>query len=109
MVGFLGLSCVFALAGVLFGGLGFPGRKLPETGTPAKAKALFGGLEVSQAGVLVCGGCVSWAYGLAGCGILVKASLVSGRDLAAYLLSLVSIWRTLLSQGEYWFKTRVQA
>ena len=52
---------------------------------------------------------VSWAYGLAGCGILVKASLVSGRDLAAYLLSLVSIWRTLLSQGEYWFKTRVQA
>lgn len=51
MVGFLGLSCMFALAGVLFGGLGFPGRKLPETGTPAKAKALFGGLEVSQAWV----------------------------------------------------------
>ena len=61
--------------------------------------------RIHLAWVLVCGGCVSWVYGLAGCGILVKASLVSGRDLAAYLLSLVSIWRTLLSQGDElsWF------
>ena len=83
----------------------FLGKLEQLNGTPAKAKALFGGLEVSQAWVLVCGGCVSWVYGLAGCGILVKASLVSGRDLAAYLLSLVSIWRTLLSQGDElsWF------
>ena len=51
--------------------------------------------RIHLAWVLVCGGCVSWAYGLAGCGILVKASLVSGRDLAAYLLSVVSIWRAL--------------
>ena len=51
VVGFLGLSCVFALAWVLSGGLGFPGGNLPETGIPAKAKALF----VLAAGVLSLG------------------------------------------------------
>ena len=51
VVGFLGLSCVFALAWVLSGGLGFPGGNLPETGIPAKAKALY----VLAAGVLSLG------------------------------------------------------
>ena len=49
------------------------------------------------------------AYGLAGCGILAKASLVPGRDLAAYLLSLVSVYRPLFSQGECWSETETQA
>ena len=34
MVGFLGLSCVFSLAGVLFGGLGFPRKKTPRKPEP---------------------------------------------------------------------------
>lgn len=73
-VGFLALSCVFALAWVL---------------------------------ILV--GVLPGAYGLAGCGILAKASLVPGRDLAACVLSLVFVWCVLLSQGECWPEMRVQA
>ena len=49
------------------------------------------------------------AYGLAGCGILAKASLVPGRDLAAYLLSLVSVWCALLAQGECWSEIETRA
>ena len=35
VVGFLGLSCVFALAGVLSGGLGFPRKETPRNRNPS--------------------------------------------------------------------------
>mgnify|MGYP007039275007 CR=1 FL=1 len=54
-------------------------------------------------------GVLPGAYGLAGCGILAKAGLVPGRDLAACVLSLVFVWCVLLVQGECWPEMRVQA
>ena len=74
-------------------------------GTPAKANALFGRLQECWTWVLMLVG----GFGPLMEGILAKVGLVPGRDLAAGVLSLVFVWRVLLSQGECWSEMRVQA
>ena len=82
--------------------LGKPGRLV---GIPAKAKALFGKLQECWAWVLILVG----GFGPLMEGTLAKAGLVSGRDLTAGVLSLVSVWCVLLSQGECWSEIETQA
>ena len=51
MVGFLGLSCVFALAGVLFSSLGFLRKKTPRNRNPQlKQKLCLAGWRCPKLG-----------------------------------------------------------
>ena len=83
--------CVCFSLGSGFGELASWGYWSGQTEPKLKQQPCLVGCKNAELGFWFVVGVFPGAYGLAGCGILAKASLVPGRDLAAYLLSLVSV------------------